>query len=257
MIELKLVIETDFPIGTSESAERVLEVLTADPKWVPERFGRHEPLRDRFQENDPEAFIAAWRGAGAHGSRMASFLFGKRRVYQATAMWCSQGDQLNSVHFTFQAKHADEEYARECLDLGSRLFEALHGQYGHLCSREEYWSKNVTDAWIGPTGRPEGGRAHGTDRKRHLPGIYWANFFGPAYVAFFGVERLRSAPAFEVRRNSRFWVLLTAASPFTWESPETAQREMKLREHLGTDAFFLLEHPNRTTRAPTFARAER
>jgi hypothetical protein len=251
MAELKLSIETDSPIGTTEAAEGILEVLASDSKWVPDRFGTYEPLRKKFQ-GDTESFLRDWSRAGTEGGRVATFLFAKKKVYEATAMWWPKGGQLSSVHFAFPVKSDDEAYARECLDFGLQLFEALKGQYGRLSTREEYWTKNVTDYWIGSTGQLEGGKAHGTDLNKHVPGIYWANYFGPAYIEFFGEERLRSAPAAEIRQAQRSCILVTAPSPFLWASKEVKEREQRIRGHLGAEAFFLLDDPDRLTRAPRF-----
>jgi len=185
---------------------------------------------------------------------MNSLHFQNRLRYQAAVMWWSEGNDLDSLHFTFKIQTEDRRCVSECLEIAHQLFEAANGQYGHLCWREEYWSKTIIDDWTGRSGRPEGGRAQGTDRKQHLPGVYWANFFGPVYAAFFGEDRLESAPAYEKRRGQESWVLLTSATPDEWDAAETVEREAAIREHLGSDAFFLLDEPKRLTRAPTFVR---
>ncbi len=245
--------ETDWPLGNATAAERVLRVLTTDFGSAPDRFGTHEPLTERFDLRATDAFVAAWSG-GALNRRMGSFHFQKRQRYDATVMWWNEGNDLDSLHFTFKVQPGGHRRVAECFEIAHQLFEAVNGQYGHVCYREEYWSKNVIDSWTGRSGRPEGGRAQGTDRKQHLPGIYWANFFGPAYRAFFGEDRLESAPAFAKRRGQRSWVLLTSETPDEWDAAETVRREASIREHLGSDAFFLLGEPKRFTRAPTFVR---
>jgi hypothetical protein len=249
MTELKLVIETDRVLGTVAVAEQVLGVLVKRD-LVPERFGTFEPLRTRFEPTHPEFFVTAW--ADSKVGRMHAFHFEARRRYQATVI-CSLAEKgLDSVHFTFRAKEGDNDTVAKFLDFGVHLFDVVDGQYGHLCTREEYWSKNVTGSWVGRTGHPEGGKAHGADRTKHLPGVYWANFFGPVYASFFGENRLQSAPAYSVQRTERAWVLLTAGSPYDWRAAEAVRLERELREHLGPEAFFEIERPDRPTRAPQF-----
>lgn len=246
-----LSIETDQPLGAAAAAESILRVLTREGGWAPDKFGVHEPLHDRFEPENPSPFVAAWSGA-ARGSRMGSFHFEHRSRYQATVMWWPNDNRLSSLDFNFKVTPGDHGRITECLEFAHDIFDAAHGQCGHLCDREEYWSKNVTGAWTGRLGSSEGGRAHGTDRRKHLPGLYWANLFGPAYIDFFGTERLASAPAHTIRRGERSWVLLSSATPCAWRQPETVLCETKMREHLGSDAFFQLEKPDRPTRAPTF-----
>lgn len=253
MRELKLLVETDWPLGSVTAAERVLLVLAEGDVWTPDRFGLHEPLRGRFEPDAPHSFVDAW-SRGSLNQRVGSFHFQKRQRFDATVMWWNEGDDLDSLHITFKLQRGGPSPADEYLDLAHRLFEAVNGQYGHLCDREEYWSKNVIDAWTGRTGRPEGGRSQGTNRREHLPGIYWANFFGPRYVDFFGADRIASAPAFAKRQGPQSWVLLTSEAPHEWNAAETVRREALMREHLGSDAFFLLREPMRATRAPVIVR---
>lgn len=249
--ELNLVIETDTDLGTAARAEQVLRSLRVKPGWLPTKYGTHEPLRARFDGSRPDAFIEAWVAANGPG-RVNSFHFTAVRRYHAAAMWRPKRDALNSLHFAISSESSDEAHALECLNMGIELFAAVNGQYGRLCTREEYGVKNMTDSWIGTDGRREGGRAHGTDRRKHLPGIYWANIFGPAYADFFGEEKLTSAPAYSIERRGHSWVMLITASPHEWSTTSSQQRADAVRRHLGADAFFDLQEPDRPTRAPRF-----
>lgn len=255
MSELKLTIETDAAIGTSSAAQNILDVLTRDQKWTPDRYGQYEPLRGRYVASAPEVFVEAWVQADRESVRIKNMLFSKRKIYDAAAIWFATGPEMNSLHIAFHVDMPDHQSAQTYLELASALFSGVEGQYGHLCAREEYFSKNMTEFWTSPEGFPEGGRAFGTDRTKHLPGIYWANFFGPAYVDFFGPDRFESAPAYLVRRLPLGWLLLTAATPQEWSSAAACARENALREHFGRDAFFSMDAPDRETRAPTFRRS--
>lgn len=254
MTEFILSMTTDDAIGTGTCAERVLSALSA-PLWMPERYGRHEPLPHTFDASDPQAFVQSWQEAGDVARNEASFHFGRRRKnrYDAAAIWNPHRRRLSALDFTFRTRVPGDFKVAPYLDVATSLFKAVNGQYAFVCTREEFWTKNVSDSWIGPAGRMEGGRARGTDLTQCLPGLYWANFFGPVYLDFFGSDRIDSSPAFSVRRGSDFRLLLSAATPLEWTAPETALRESQIREHLGSDAFFRLDQPTtRHTRAPDF-----
>jgi hypothetical protein len=141
-------------------------------------------------------------------------------------------------------------FVGQVLELAEALFDSVEGHYGNLCWLEEYIHKNRKGWWLGPHGNPQGGAGYGGDLRKHLPGLYWANMFGPLYIEFFGADRIRSAPAHEIRTRPRSCTLLSSASPDDWGSERTKMTEDSLREHLGSDAFFLLAKPDRPTRSP-------
>src|SRR5688500_5740839 len=146
MFELKLSVETDWPINTPDIGRRVLEVLTRDSRWMPERFGGFEPLRGRFSAESPESFLDGWAGVSADSRTRVAFLFARRKSYryEAAVLGYPRGSRLNLIYFSFPEKKPNDLLVNDCLKLAVRLFEVVHGQYGHLCLREEYTTKNVT-----------------------------------------------------------------------------------------------------------------
>lgn len=171
-------------------------------------------------------------------------------------LWWTNRRQLDSVHFTFFVKPGATASIMARLALAQSLFDAVDGQYGYPCDREEHYARCMVDAWPSSSGRLQGGRAVGTDRHRHLPALFWANFFGPAHGALLGASRFAAAPAYETTKGTRSWRLLTAASPAEWELPSTLACIDGLRAYVGGDLFYSREHPDRLTRAPSFALAK-
>ncbi len=125
-----------------------------------------------------------------------------------------------------------------------------------VCDSEEFVEKNVIDAWFDEKlGRRRGGRVYGTNLFEGLPGIYWVNLFGPAYLHFFGQEKLRTLGAEMVQEAGPDCLLIrTSDSPFDWNSAETVRTQADVVEKLGKGAFFDLRNPDRMHPAPKFER---
>jgi hypothetical protein len=92
----------------------------------------------------------------------------------------------------------------------------------------------------------------GGDASRHLPGLYWLNFFGKPYCDLMGRERLLSAPVAEVLEMGDGILLRLADDPRKWSSLEYKAAERRVLEHIGSQYFFLKDQPNRKTIAPDF-----
>lgn len=78
---------------------------------------------------------------------------------------------------------------------------------------------------------------------RHwLPDVFWGTVFGPAYVRFFGMERLLTAPAYVVEKlgPEMVYVQLTERIEDAIEDSVGLQvSRQRFKEHLRHDAFFL------------------
>jgi hypothetical protein len=108
--------------------------------------------------------------------------------------WNNNVDQLSKQQFhgevsklamaLFNKKEFDPAYyTQRLLDLCKHLYSVLQPQFGWLdrCHRQGY----TTDEHVNKLG---------------LPHLYWANFFGPAYVQSLGKEFLLEAPAGRVEK---------------------------------------------------------
>ena len=110
---------------------------------------------------------------------------------------------------------------------------------------EEFYAKNMHDdsagAWALNAGFLDG-----------LPGLYWLNYFGPAYCDLIGRERLLSAPATEVKAAGDGVLIGLDPSPRAWTTPQYQQQEQAVIEHLGKQYFFSRHDPDRQTLGPDF-----
>lgn len=131
----------------------------------------------------------------------------------------------------------------------AEMFQALCGAlpslYGDIHSSDEYDAKNMSH---------EGGglEAVGVDASKHLPGLYWLNFFGKPYCDLIGRDRLLSAPAAETREVNEGVLLRLFDDPRKWASPEYKAVERRVLDHIGPQYFFSKDQLNRKTTAPDF-----
>lgn len=126
-----------------------------------------------------------------------------------------------------------------------QLCALLSPVWGHAEFSAEYFAKNVSTE--------DGGlEAIGTDVSKHLPGIYWLNFFGAPYVDLIGRERLLTAPCLEAKAADSGVLLALASSPQEWEHSTYKQTEERVLDHLGRQYFFCRNAPTRPTTAPKF-----
>jgi hypothetical protein len=126
-----------------------------------------------------------------------------------------------------------------------KLCQGLSPVHGHAEFHEEYDAKNMV--------HDDGGtRAVGVNVRRHLPGLYWLNFFGRPYCELVGEERILGAPAEEARRVDAGVLVALDESPANWNSDSYKSVEDRVRSHLGEEFFFSKEQPDRDTRAPVF-----
>lgn len=123
--------------------------------------------------------------------------------------------------------------------------QELSPYHGHAEMIEEFDHKNISH---------EGGgtMAVGVDVSRHLPGLYWLNFFGQAYRDLIGREKLLSAPAYEVREVDDGVMLALHSDPRAWTTDEFGSRERAILEHLGPEYFFNKDDLSKPTIAPHF-----
>ncbi len=102
----------------------------------------------------------------------------------------------------------------------------------------------------------EGLSAIGREVRRHLPGVFWLNLFGPSYRDLIGIRALRSAPAAMIDDDEHRVILRAFESPEDW--PDGVARRNSCESTSGKtssstagDQTDLLEHP---TSARTVAR---
>jgi len=119
------------------------------------------------------------------------------------------------------------------LDLSLALYDLLQPAYGAIHNVEDKLeTRTVMDPKYGRTVIP-------TNLKKGLPGIYWANFLGPEYVAMLSRERLMSAPCFRIQDlPDGGMLILTSQTPLDPSSPDNRDAQRKVRQYLGEDIFY-------------------
>jgi len=139
---------------------------------------------------------------------------------------------------------ADEQRVGRFLELCRDIYTWGHMDHGYVACDTEYEQKNS----ITP-----GGMRGGPNLEYALPGIYWANFFGPTYVHWLGEEKFESLETFyKERLADGGWLLLTRPSVLEYQDPALRVHEAGIIHYLGRHAFFELEDPWKPTYRPDF-----
>jgi len=106
----------------------------------------------------------------------------------------------------------------------------LSPAWGYAGHAAEYWAKVMSD--------PPRIQAVGRDFGRHLPGVFWLNFFGRRYIDLIGADRFAGLPAAFVTAMDDGILVRLADDPLTWTTADYAIDEGKVRDRLGRDQFF-------------------
>lgn len=116
----------------------------------------------------------------------------------------------------------------------AEMFEALCARlvpaWGHAGHAGEYWAKVMSES-----PRIE---AVGRDFGQYLPGVFWLNFFGPAYTKCIGPQRFAALPTEFVTSVATGRLVRLATDPLTWTAPDYVIDERRTRDILGRDRFF-------------------
>jgi hypothetical protein len=148
-------------------------------------------------------------------------------------------------HLAFQvrrSKVADRSGTKWLEEVFEAFCDRLSPVWGEAGHPDEYWAKVMSE-------RPSIA-AVGRDFGRFLPGVFWLNFFGRRYREQFGEDRLRSTPASWVGVVDDGVLVGLGLEPSSWDTPEYAGVEQRVRDHLGPEAFFSKAEPHRRTVAP-------
>ena len=132
-----------------------------------------------------------------------------------------------------------DDWMREALET---LCDALSPAWASAGHAAEYWAKVMSD--------PPLVEAVGRDFGRFLPGVFWLNFFGRRYRDLLGEDRLRATPAARVAMLDDGVLIGLGRDPLSWDTPEYASEEQKVRDHLGPELFFSKAEPDRMTIVP-------
>ncbi len=145
-----------------------------------------------------------------------------------TMSWSASGKYNTSLFWVEQEYFTDRARIEQYLDLQIGLYVLLEASYGYI--------HQTQDAIEMATYRhPIHGRTvRAIDLPNGLPGVFWANFFGPEYVAKVTSARLLSAPCYKAQELFDGGVMiLTSQSPIGPNLEPNRLAQERLRNYLG------------------------
>jgi len=213
--------------GTEKKARDFFRILLEQGgPFIPERISQTEPVRGCFNRECLDDAVRLWLEGGKDPEwHYSTPIMINRKPFRVQSMviW-NRGARatFNSLSLWIHQKFLSQKGSVESLlHLGEQLFSFSGALYGYI-SRTD-----VEEAQFVP----------GTLQTR-LPGVFWANYFGPLYVDFFGKNTLSCAPCCDRKIYPHGGMLLmTSQSPTTLEVTADRESETKLRTYLNHDAF--------------------
>lgn len=121
-----------------------------------------------------------------------------------------------------------EHHSQGFLHLGKRLYQTVQPRYGWI-ERLTFWNPEKAGYTMWEDVEQLG-----------LPHIYWANFFGPAYVEKLGKDILMQAPGWKVEELNDGGLVYVLSPSVAGRSPAAFVREVQ--------SFFGVEHVRRRPR---------
>lgn len=221
--------------------ETLVALLDNHPYFRPDKWGASEPERCKFDPVDLPHMQHQW-------SNYMGFLLAKKvpRVQIQLVRQLPKRTNWLAVHFDEVFFNSDTNIQR-FLAFAAELFAWGDMIHAYACHKYEFEQKNVLSAPTLIEGKLIS--TGGMDLQKCLPGIYWANFFGNAYVNWFGEKKLRTSPCYSLQElPDGGLLLLTGSNPLEYETALAS--EPALRSHLGEDAFFDVKNPTRPCRSP-------
>ena len=229
-------------LGTATKCREFLDVLSSmdSGRWVPDRWGHFEPMRELYNATAHDSIVRAWTeerppGSGRHDN---SILF---RKHSPKAL----------IHVATSRMRTP---ALNCLwlDLSAGPFTGGDGSERMIAIARAmvHWSEAVY-ATASHSQQVHKRGAGGTPLIR-LENLDWLTFFGRPYVEMFGRKRLLDAPFHEVREVDHGMLALATPRPDSAELTTSSDLLIKLEQHLGSEAFVGAGYPEVPCRVPQF-----
>jgi len=237
---LKLFAFSTHAFDAPAEAEALIDALMGG-LFAATRFGRNEPVRRSLAGAGRAEAIALLKGAD--GAKSGSvFLAGSKPAMTFTVDW-RQG-QTCIWYAEFDAKLAEKP--SDCANLSAALaalFSRFPAQFAAVAPSADWDARH----WIVEK-FADGGESTtkvGLDLDGHFPGIFWWTLFGNEACAFFGREKLLSAPVAQTDNlGATGGVVLRAdVCPQRIATGAPSPAESALREMLGQEYFFDINEP--------------
>nr|QCO92916.1 hypothetical protein [uncultured bacterium] len=219
-----------------------------DVGLAPERYGSSErrtfPLIRWNKKDMEQTWIRASGGVFKRKSpwNMSALIFFTWNRYRRLPVKAISFFTLWVDAEFFSSGQRVERFFELCKD----LYTWGSMDHGYVAHENEYRLKNS----LTPDGR---GQIGGANLKIALPGIYWANFFGPLYVKWLGEEKFKNLKTYyKERLPNGGWLFVTLPHVLEYEEPGSQAKEREIISLLGRDAFFEIEDSQKPTGVPNF-----
>jgi len=232
-----VVLEFLSPHPLKKDAGRALLELWRDllPEYFPDRCGNSEPIRHPMDTEHIEEALTFWAWP---------FLARRRKAKVNCAVFMRHPKNL--IHSTFKLDVPHDSSIQgpllEFLKKTCTEFEADLGLIHPLTQHEIVRGKiDGTIESLNTNSTLHSFYITTHQLRKNLPNLYWATVFGPAYVAFFGRDKLLTSPAPHVApltENSILIRLSDNLSDLESDFATVDQSRQVVKEHLDSNAFF-------------------
>jgi hypothetical protein len=253
MINISSVIKSVENWASQEKAIEFAQLLSEEIYILkPERFDRCEPAHYAFNRENLTKIFELWT------PKTGGVILKRKAPHEAFILvdFCyKESKRFETLSLGFDEKYIKEGRGLEqILSSIIKLYKWGMPAHGYICHNEDWTRKNqyYTEGVNDILGRPMP-QWGGNQLQKGLPGIYWANLFGPIYVKFFGRERFLSVPAYyKEELSDGGFLILTSETPFDYKEKKVQYMEKEIIEHLGKDAFFENSNPVKICNTPQF-----
>src|SRR2546428_11834300 len=205
--------------------------------FVPKKFGDEDPPKQNFDLRSTGKLIEAWV---KHPGQLILERLG-RRGFQALLHLSSAGKRPGLITFAVHDEYfRDDRGISKFLEFSEELYRIFRPFHGEISHRKDWENKTVIIKPMKMGGRIVNAESHEpVQPTKGLPGIFWANFFGPPFVDFYSKAKLQAAPGYVKKELfDGGYLILTSKSPLEYMKPEAKKMERNLTEYLGADTVF-------------------
>lgn len=229
----------------------------------PEKCDVYEPIKEIFNPDDlttPARWLSQPRGRVMVKKRKPFYYEGYIDNMRHSEMWINDSQVpearppdpifLIELCLWIDMKALKVLGAETVIQFFIDFYLQIGGEYGYMAADEDHHLKNyrVVPIDIGISHRFEG-----DNLEKCLPGIFWINIFGGAYVDWFGKQKLVTTPCFrheELPDGSHY--IQTAEDVMYYRDPAGVESDNRILQHLGPDAFYDIKLPDKICRVPDF-----
>ncbi len=238
--------------ATDNSGQEIFEILLKSDFFVPDKFDSREPERYVFNEENQSRFLEFWK------SEIKFLILKKIKPHISwimIRMWPKNMNRFNEMSASFDSRYLSEKNGiNNLVSFAKKLYLWGRVDHGYICHEEDWNNKNYFGSFTKIT-KDRYSFTGGISLIENLPGIYWVNFFGPAYVDFFGEVKFKEIQTFskEKMKNGGY-LLIISETPNEFKSKNIIEEQNKIVEFLNKKAFFEKSKPQKKCCAPDFVR---